>query len=345
VGAVAELGARAVRRLDGAVRRFPAESRALGAGRTIIALAQASILLFTPASYLFVPVGGAGTEVSCTPPVQSISLYCLVDSADRQLLNLIVLFLLLIVASGILPRFTTVLHFWASLSLGQSISLPDGGDAVAQVVTFFLVLACAADRRTWHWQRPRDDARKGTAPQVWQGLAWAGWWGVRLQVAYIYLNSALAKLPVGPWSEGTATYYVARMENFGAAGLLAELFRWATGITVIALLSTWGTILAETLIAVFLVRRGSRQAVAALISAALHVLIIIQIGIVSFGFIMVGAVICAASRGIDAYAPRLRPPGRLRTCLVRTCLVRTCPIGPSAPTCSSSTERCASRRC
>ncbi|MCX5204972.1 hypothetical protein OG897_26390 [Streptomyces sp. NBC_00237] len=291
--------------MERSVRRFPAESRALGAGRTTIALAQASILLFTPASHLFVPVGGAETEVSCTPPVQSLSLYCLAESADRQFLNWVLLALLLIVASGILPRYTTVLHFWASLSIGQSISLPDGGDAVAQVVTFFLVLACANDRRTWHWQRsrtgPRDELRKGS---VWQGLAWAGWWGVRLQVAYIYLNSALAKLPVGPWSEGSATYYVARMENFGAAGLLDELFRWTTGITIIALLSTWGTILAETLIAVFLVRRGSRQALAALISGALHVLIIVQIGIVSFGFIMVGAVVCAASRGIDTYAPR-----------------------------------------
>lgn len=130
--------------------------------------------------------------------------------------------------------------------------------------------------------------------------------GVRIQVAYIYLNSALAKLPVDPWAEGSATYYVARMENFGAAGLFADLFRWATGITLIALLSTWGTILAETLIALFLLRRGSRQAVAAVISAALHVLIVLQIGILSFGFIMVGAVLCAASRGIDAYAPRLR---------------------------------------
>ncbi|WP_405977642.1 sporulation-delaying protein SdpB family protein [Streptomyces sp. NBC_00158] len=292
--------------LERSVRRFPAESRALGAGRSVMALAQASVLVFTPASHLFVPVGGAETEVGCAPPVQAVSLYCLAGSADRQSVGLVVLAMLLVVASGILPRFTTVLHFWASLSLGQSVSLPDGGDAVAQVVTFFLVLACANDRRTWHWQRPGGAGGGDRAGSPWQGLAWAGWWGVRIQVAYIYLNSALAKLPVDPWAEGSATYYVARMENFGAAGLFADLFRWATGITLIALLSTWGTILAETLIALFLLRRGSRQAVAAVISAALHVLIVLQIGILSFGFIMVGAVLCAASRGIDAYAPRLR---------------------------------------
>ncbi|WPW33232.1 hypothetical protein P6B95_41730 [Streptomyces atratus] len=283
--------------------RFPAESRALGAGRSIIALAQASILAFTPASHLFVPVGGAEIEVDCSTPVQGVSLYCLAGSTDRQFLNLLALALLLIVASGVLPRYTTVLHFWASLSIGQSISLPDGGDAVAQVVTFFLILACANDKRTWHWQRSNSEEEKES---IWQGLAWAGWWGVRLQVAYIYLNSALAKLPVDQWAEGSATYYVARMENFGAAGLFADLFRWATGITLIALLSTWGTIFLEGLIAFLLLRRGSRQAAAATISACLHVLIILQIGIVSFGFIMVGAVICAASRGIDSNAPRLK---------------------------------------
>ncbi|MGE7384635.1 sporulation-delaying protein SdpB family protein [Streptomyces sp. NPDC004126] len=292
--------------LERSVLRFPAESRALGAGRSVIALAQASVLVFTPASHLFVPVGGTETGADCSTAVQAASLYCVAGSADRQLVSLLVLALLLVVASGILPRFTTVLHFWASFSLGQSVSLPDGGDAVAQVVTFFLVLACANDRRTWHWQRPGGEDRTGSP---WQGLAWAGWWGVRLQVAYVYLNSALAKLPVGPWSEGSATYYVARMENFGAAGLFADLFRWATGITLVALLTTWGTVLAESVIALFLLRRGSRQVVAAVISGALHVLIIVQIGIVSFGFIMIGAVLCAASRGIDAYAPRLR--GRL----------------------------------
>ncbi|WP_329417141.1 sporulation-delaying protein SdpB family protein [Streptomyces sp. NBC_01268] len=294
---------RLIAEIERSVRRFPAESRALGAGRSTIALAQASILLFTPASHLFVPVGATQAGVDCSAPVQAMSLYCLADTADRQFLNLVLLVLLLVVASGILPRYTTVLHFWASFSLSQSVSLPDGGDAVSQVVTFFLVLACANDRRTWHWQRPGGKDRSGS---LWQGLAWAGWWGVRLQVAYIYLNSAVAKLPVGPWAEGSATYYVARMENFGAAGLFADLFRWATGITVIALLSTWGTILAESLIALFLLRRASRQVVAAMISVALHLLIVLQIGIVSFGFIMVGAVLCAASRGIDAYAPRWR---------------------------------------
>ncbi|MFE1384362.1 sporulation-delaying protein SdpB family protein [Streptomyces sp. NPDC058740] len=312
-------GQRLIAAMERSIRRFPAESRALGAGRSTIALAQASVLLFTPASHLFVPVGGTEAEagIDCSSPVQAVSLYCLSGTADLQLLNLVLLALLLVVVSGILPRYTTVLHFWASLSLGQSVSLPDGGDAVSQVVTFFLVLACANDRRTWHWQRPGGEDRSGS---LWQGLAWAGWWGVRLQVAYIYLDSAVAKLPVGPWSEGSATYYVARMENFGAAGLFADLFRWATGIPVIALLSTWGTILAELLIALLLLRRASRQVWAALISMTLHLLIILQIGIVSFGFIMVGAVLCAASRGIDAYAPRWarrltgRPPaGRLAT--------------------------------
>jgi len=289
--------------MERALWRFPAESRALGAGRSTIALAQASIMIFTPASYLFVPVGADDIKIDCSTPAQAVSLYCLADSADRQFFSLLILAFLLIVASGILPRYTTVLHFWASLSIGQSISLPDGGDAVAQVVTFFLVLACANDKRTWHWQK--SDHREGKG-SVWQGIAWAGWWGVRLQVAYIYLNSALAKFPVDQWAEGSATYYVARMENFGAGGLFADLFRWATSVTLIALLSAWGTILGESLIAFLLLRRGSRQAIAAAISTCLHLLIILQLGIVSFGFIMVGAVICAASRGIDAHTPRMK---------------------------------------
>lgn len=65
--------------------------------------------------------------------------------------------------------------------------------------------------------------------------------------------------------------------------------------------------------ALFLLRRASRQRVAAMIGVALHLLVVLQTGIVSFGFVMVGAVLCAISRASGAYAPRWRrwPTGRL----------------------------------
>ncbi|MCX5069005.1 hypothetical protein OOJ91_24480 [Micromonospora lupini] len=288
-------------RLARAIYAFPAESRLLGAGRTLIALAQASVLLFTPAAYLFVPVGGEEVAVDCAGLPEQLSVYCLADDSQRQLVTWCLLGMLLVVASGLLPRFTSLLHLWVSLSIHNSISLPDGGEAVAMVATLFLVLACANDRRVWHWQRPRVRA----SASILQGVAWAGLWGLRLQMAYVYLNSAVAKLSVAPWQEGTATYYVARMENFGAAGLFADLVIWSTGTALLAVATTWGSILAEATLAVFLVRRNVLQVCALAISVALHVSIMIQLGIVSFALIMIGAVLCATSRGVATVADRL----------------------------------------
>lgn len=273
------------------VGTFSAESRVVGVGRSLIALAQISVLVFTPAAYLFVPVGGEAISIDCRSLPQQASAYCLVDSSQRQLMTWVLLVLLLVVASGLLPRVTPLVHFWVSLSINSSISLPDGGEVVAQVCTFFLILVCINDRRTWHWQAPRNDA----STSVFQGVAWAGHWGLRLQLFYVYLNSSLAKVSVAPWQEGTATYYVARMENFGAAGLFADAVIWSTSLALFALATAWGAILVESTIAICHLLRGVRQIYALVLCVAIHGMIIMQLGIVSFGLVMVGAVVCATS--------------------------------------------------
>ena len=291
---------RVVHHLAGAIASYPAESRVLGLGRTVIATAQATVLLFTPASHLFVPVGPEGVTVDCTRLPQSASAYCVTGDLDRQVTTWGLLILLVVIASGLLPRIMSIIHVWVSLSVGMSISLPDGGESIAQVCTIFLMLASLNDRRTWHWQAPRRDA----TDSVFQGVAWAGHWGLRLQLAYVYLNSAVAKVSVDPWQEGTATYYVARMENFGAAGLFSDVIIWATGLTSVALLTAWGAIVTEALIAMLILQRGARQVCALALCTGLHLMIIVQLGIVSFGLIMIGAVLCATSRGT---AEVLRP--------------------------------------
>lgn len=275
------------------------ESVVLGWGRTVLALAQASVLAFTPAAYLFVPVGPHDGKPVCEGWARA-SAFCLGGGEHLQLISWVLVALLLVVASGLLPRYLSIVHFWVAISISQSISLPDGGEAAAQAVTLFLVIASANDRRLFHWQRSTTARRDSW----WQGVAWAGSWGVRLQVAYIYLNSSLAKLAVEPWQDGSATYYVSRMESFGAAGLADDLIRSATAQPVIALATAWGTIVLEFAIAWFLVAGGRRHALALGICVLLHLGILVQLGIVSFALIMVGAVTCAAASGLEGWRAR-----------------------------------------
>lgn len=272
------------------------ESRVLGWGRSIVALAQASVLVWTPSAYLFVPVGDHDGQPVCEGWARA-SAFCMGGGEHLQLVSWILVGLLVVVASGLLPRYLSVVHFWVAISMNQALSLPDGGEAAAQALTLFLVVASSNDRRLFHWQR-------GAAPlrdSLWQGVSWAGSWAVRLQVAYIYLNSSLAKLAVEPWQDGSATYYVSRMESFGAAGVADDLIRAATAVPVVALATAWGAMALEFAIAWFVLAGGRRHALALAICVVLHLGILVQLGIVSFAMIMVGAVTCGASSGLEGW--------------------------------------------
>lgn len=269
-------------------------SRLFGIGRTTMALAQLSVLVLTDPSYYFLTVGENNINDSCADALIPISLYCF-SPGNSHIANYIAVAILVVVASGILPRYTAVLHFWVSFSIASTISLPDGGESVMQVMTLFMMIACLGDNRLWHWQSPRDKQPSG----LLLGVSWAGSWFVRIQIAYVYLNSGLAKLAVEQWQEGTATYYVSRMEYFGAAGLFDDQFKALLSVPVFALASTWGTIAVEVLLALFIVSNSSRLSkFAILLSALMHVMIALMIGIVSFAVIMTSSVIVACSYSI-----------------------------------------------
>lgn len=269
-------------------------SRMLGVSRTIMAVAQLSFIALTDPKYFFVPVGGKDLSATCSDKVVNISAYC-ISPDNYEATNIGMIVILLIVASGFAPRVTSVLHFWVSYSIASSVSLPDGGETTMQVMSLFIMIASLSDSRLWHWQRP---SRRGKSEAL-SAVAWAGSWMVRVQIAYIYLHSGLAKLSVEQWADGTATYYVSRMEYFGSGGLFADVFRELLSVPLFALSSTWGTIVIEVIIAIMIVSNKSPLAKIALaLSAFVHIWIALMIGIISFAFIMVASVMAAASFSI-----------------------------------------------
>ncbi|MUN64559.1 hypothetical protein GMA12_15650 [Kocuria sediminis] len=289
--------------VDRSVASFDPTSRFVSAGRTVIALAQLTVLWFTPSEKYFVPLLGEFVEPQCRTAVDRISLYCF-GWGEGHLVETVVASLVLIsVVVGVLPRLTAVLHWWVSLSISTSFALVDGGEAVAQVATFFLVLICAGDSRTWQWGArtpPRDRSR--LTP-----VSWAGHIGLRAQMAYVYLDSSLSKLAVPDWQQGSAVYYVLRGEFFGAGNWLGRVVADLSGVPVVALTLTWGTIALEVAIAVLLLVRNRWRVIALVLCVLLHLGIVAVVGLWSFGLIMMGAVIvCTAGwqwtrpRGADA---------------------------------------------
>lgn len=281
---------------------FSPESRLIGIGRTIVAMSQLSFLMLTPASFYIVPVGSPQIDLKCSEGViRGYSIYCILPYS-AQTVSYIVCFVLFFVAIGIYPRITGVFHFWASFSVASSISLPDGGEAMVQVVTFFLMFVLLGDSRRWHWSKSasNDVCFYGRASKIFRSISWAGMWVLCLQISYVYINSALTKLSVEQWKDGTATYYVSRMELFGAAGLFDDFLRGAFSIPLIALASTWGTIVVEIAIAILILlpyKLAARIAVA--LSFLLHLIIALMIGIFSFAVIMFGSVFIACALRLD----------------------------------------------
>lgn len=283
---------------------FPAQSRWMAVGRTVIALGQLSALLFTPTDKFFVPVEGISKD-SCES-WRAGTAYCIAGDGSTLFPTIVVAIILALVVIGLLPRFTGILHYWATLSFSTAISLPDGGEAAAQVVTFWIAVVLLADARRNHWSAPSAvDVGPLTA------VAWAGQVGLRLQVAYIYLNASLAKLNVEEWRDGSAVYYVVRGEYFGTGEHLEGLVHGLTSVPVVALGLAWGAMATEFAIAALLVMRPARRRAALGLSVALHVGIIAVMGLWSFALIMMGAVaVCLTSTARSEVTERPAPDGR-----------------------------------
>lgn len=275
---------------------FNPESAGVAAGRTGLAIAQLILLVFTPAAYLFVPVAGQKQAPVCDG-MRGITAYCFGGSLDPAAVQVLLILGLLLVASGLLPAITSVLHVWLTYSISASIALPDGGEIIAQVATLFIALICINDRRLWHW---RKSSRPNPESAALNGVSWAGHWGLRVQVAFVYANSSIAKMSVAAWADGSALYYVTRGSFFGSDNFLTPAVLAVTSWPLGTLALTWGTLLAELLIALFLIigQRKARLSALAL-CVLLHVGIILVIGLWTFGIVMISVVTIACSREID----------------------------------------------
>ncbi|MDJ0376260.1 sporulation-delaying protein SdpB family protein [Cryobacterium sp. PH31-L1] len=264
--------------------------RSTQVGRSVIAAAQLSILALTSWANLTPEVLGHKPAPACISVVKA-SLFCVDTSDDKVISRFIAAGILILVIIGFLPAVTAVLHAWVAFSLSTSIGLPDGGDSAAAVVTIIIIFITARDTRLFAW---------GRSDPIWSssvtdGIAWGAWWILRLQMAFIYIESGLSKFGTAEWMNGSAMHYVVRDPSFGASGPAGLLARGITNTAVGTAAVTWGTIVLEVAVGVLILAgpRARRWALSLVI--ALHLGIIIVIGLWSFAGIMMGAVIIAAT--------------------------------------------------
>lgn len=263
----------------------------LGLARTLMAIGTAGTLIFSGADVLFSPVVATALAPACEG-VGAFSAFCMLPREQLTLLKWLCVFILLVVASGWRPRWTALPHWWIAFSVYNSVSITDGGDQAAVVLTTLLLPVLLTDNRRWHWQRssqtpggPRRSRQWAVATATLTVLL------IKLQVAVLYFHASVAKLGQQEWVDGTSMYYWMSDEIFGPAGWLRPAIDFAVGNQALLLLLTWMPLVIEFLLALSLLLPQWTRWSLLFLGATLHISIALIIGLWSFSLVMVGACI------------------------------------------------------
>ncbi|WP_156727314.1 HTTM domain-containing protein [Streptomyces apocyni] len=139
-------------------------------------------------------------------------------------------------------RIMTVLHYVFLWSLQQrNPVLLDGGDNVTVIVLIFFVFINSGARFSLdarNEEREGKDAEQSLRFRVGSLLHNAGVVAVILQVCTVYLVSGMYKVQGERWQNGSALYYILRVNEFGWPGINRLIYESATLVTLI----TYGTV-------------------------------------------------------------------------------------------------------
>lgn len=140
---------------------------------------------------------------------------------------------------GLRTRFNSVCVFvWLVSFQNRNLLLLDGEDTVFRLVGFFLIFMPAG----YVWSLDARFRPRGTV------LPPASGWAVRLlqiQMAVIYMSASLVKMQGETWVDGTALYYVARLDDyFGRFPLPRFMF----DVPIVVAVLTWSVIVVEFLV-------------------------------------------------------------------------------------------------
>ncbi|MER6069677.1 sporulation-delaying protein SdpB family protein [Streptomyces sp. NPDC001817] len=287
--AVSALAEEQAARLQRGLSAFDFRSRWFGVGRALICFAELTVVLITPSKALLTPVLTISNGARCGG-VRAASAYCLVGGTSHaEYARWILVAVLLVAAVGYRPRWTAIPQLWAIYSIAVSITVPDGGESVGMIMSLLMLPILLTDNRTWQWSPPT----KPLSPSG-HAVAYAAFWVVRLQLAYIYLDTAISKFGVADWANGTAEYYFLRDNMFGVAkpwdGLLLALSKYP----VIVVGMTWGALVVELLIAVCILGSDRWRKVGLVLDILLHGSIILLMGLWSFALVMIGCSVVAS---------------------------------------------------
>lgn len=260
---------------------------AVGLARSLIALSGLTTIGFTPLAVLIRPASGLPDPLACQDVVK-VTLWCQLPEEQLWIgkaISLVVLFAVLI---GWRPSITALPFAWVMFSMNAGLTVVDGGDQVAYVLSVILIPISLTDPRRWHWTDTTVQQHSHYSPYR-RMVAVIGVWMAQVQVSYIYLNACLTKLSSKEWIDGTSVYYWFTHPMLGAPGYLQPLAELVTfnafGVSFI----TWSVLVLEFTLGISMLVRRLFITPLFVGGALFHTGIALLFGLWSFALVMFGA--------------------------------------------------------
>jgi predicted DCC family thiol-disulfide oxidoreductase YuxK len=182
---------------------------------------------------------------------------------------------------GYRTRLASLLAFLLVISFQwRNPLILDGSDLVFRLVPFWMIFSAAGNRYSVDaaLRRIRGQELSGSGPALPIRL-------LELQIAWIYLMTAVAKLSGAKWVDGSATYYALQLKHTFGRGYVEALAQ----NDIFTHLLTWGTLAAELPI-FFLVFapfwQGRARVLAIALAVPLHLGIMLMMNVGNFPGIM-----------------------------------------------------------
>lgn len=264
-------------------------STSVGSARSLIALSALTSLCFTRIEDLIRPASGLPDPLSCQDIVK-FTLWCQVPASQLWIAQSISIVVLAAVLVGWSPRFTAVPFAWVMFSMNAGLTVVDGGDQVAYVLSVLMLPLSVTDPRRWHWHSYSPHTLESYSPYR-RITAVVAIWLCQVQVSYIYLNACLTKLSTKEWVDGTSVYYWFTHPMLGAPQYLRPFVEAITLSSLGVALLTWSVLLLEFLLGISMLLARSARTPLLWGGILFHLGIAILFGLWSFAIVMFAALI------------------------------------------------------
>lgn len=259
----------------------------LGLSRTFLALGTCLTLLFTDEKVMF-KSGLHPAWNSQIVPINAINIFNLVPDNYITLTKWLACIVLLIIASGWRPRFTCLFHWYISTCFLNAALDIEGGDQITSNLTLLLIPICLLDGRKWHW-KIQATQKENLFYKTKSIISNTIFYIIKIQVCIIYLHSAIGKLSVSQWLNGTAPYYWFNHPVFGMSNWLKPIINPLVTNNYLSFVISWSIIIFELIMAASILMQSKYYKALFKSAVAFHFLIIIVHGLFSFFFAMTGA--------------------------------------------------------